>query len=199
MHVDASYTEYGRTDIDHADVRLSDGQAVAYHLTSPNSGSALEIVVVGGKTYVKAPGHARTPSRPWVVAAPSDPDTTIANLAGSPRGTLLDDSLAEYVQLAEDAVSISPPDPTHVDGRAATRYRLLLDNAKTPFDALGAFPNSQIAPLPVDIYLDAQGHPIRVATSTRLGGKPAALLIRFSRFDAPTHITAPAAQTIGPS
>lgn len=171
----------------------------ALHSTGPYDGGTLDLLVVGGKTYVKAPGHARTPSRPWVVAGPSDPDTAIANLASAPRGDLVDDSLSEYVQLAESAVSISPPSATRLDGMAVTRYRVTLDNATAPVGALDSFPASQVSPLPIDVYLDAKGRPIRVTASTQQGGRPAGLLLRFSRFDAPMHITAPSPQTIGPS
>jgi hypothetical protein len=85
-----------------------------------------------------------------------------------------------------------------VNGVKTTHYKIVVDIAKLPAnlpgkDSLGA---SGLSTLPLDLYVDDQGRPIRVSEDFKVQGQAVSTNVTVSRYNQPVTVVAPPASQV---
>lgn len=177
------------------DLRLSAGKVTAADVTQalPGGLGDVRVVIVGGQTYAQLPPVLRTGSAPWLRVSGTSGSATVRSLAAV-VGSILDIvSPAGVVTLTRAATSTVSHGVSELDGVRVTHYSLSVDPGRLPKSSGLAGGRS---PIPVELYVDAHGHLVRVQGRFTVLGQRIATTVDLSRFGAPTKITAPPADQV---
>lgn len=175
-----------------ADVTLKAGAATATDVHETESGTPVEVVTVGGKSYAKLPNAG---AKPWLVVSPTSSNPTVKSLATTPGVTDVLTSLSVVSGLVRSAQDVKDR------GTDATghHYTLSIDPKKgtgnSRLDGMLSLLGS--TKIPADLWLDPKNRPVRIVLHIAFGSGNFPVSVQVSNFDAPLTITAPSASEIG--
>lgn len=200
-HVELDFSLAGQQITGHGTEKLNDGTLTALDVTEtlPGGRGDIEVITVDGKTYGKLPASlGGGGSKPWALVTSSSSNPVISQLAPSLNSALASASPAILIAYVLAAKSIDDKGSATVDGVQATHYAIVVDISKLP----SSVPNhdelvgSGIATLPVDLYVDGKGRPVRFSDQLTVQGQSVAAQTTLSEFNQPVTITAPPASQV---
>lgn len=182
------------------DVTFANGATTASDIVLDQGGTKVEVITVGGTSYAKPPAAQNTSGKPWVKVSDSSSNEFVRALAGTLSLTTAATSIGDLTGLLATA-GTSPKDDgaESVDGVSSEHYTLTIDPTKVTGALGSALSVAHTKPLPVDLWIDAQGRPVQVKIGIPFGGKSLPLLVKISKFNAPVHISAPPASQVDSS
>lgn len=201
LHIALATTAGSATITGSGDEQLSHGSLTALDLTEAIKGAgSFRIIHVGTKTYVKLPagiaGHSV--AKPYTLVTTTSHDPVIKSLATSLRSTLDSSSVTSYSLLAQAASTVHALGKTTVGGASATHYSIVVDVTRLPatFPNRAALAGSGLKTIPVELYIDDRGRPVKVTEQFSVAGQHVAVVVVTSRYDAPARIVAPPASQV---
>ena len=170
------------------DFSYANGAATASDISLATSGQKSRIVTVGSTSYVQLPPGRSTDGKPWAVVNATSKNEFVREVASSLTLTKAASSLPAVADLVGTAAS--------VDDKGATstghEYAVVIDAAKSRGTTLGnLLADVGQQSVPVDLFLDSNGRPVRVVVAVKLGSQPFNITVDVSKFNAPLHISAP--------
>ncbi len=154
--------------------------------------------VVDGVVYLKVEGSDVLPAT-WVKLDPA----ALPEGAGQDLGGMLGGAGSGTVTAPLDALrevaDVEEIGDEEIDGIPTTHYRATLDPAKVagalgPLESLGGVAKPATGSMPVDLWVDADGHVVRVTQTIDLGAVDAGTItwtLDLREFGAPLELTAP--------
>lgn len=198
-HLTLQVTAAGKTIDGQGDETLSDGTLQDLDLTETVPGAGqLRIVNAAGQTYAQLPPPLTTPEKPWVLVSTSSSNPAIRQLATTLAQTQQSAALDQYTAFTQATSDLQVVGPEQVGGADATHYKLGVDVTKLP----GTFPGREalltagLTSLPVDLWVDRQGRPVKVDEDITVQGQRVVTEVTIGAFDAPVTITAPPADQV---
>ncbi|MDQ2750259.1 MAG: hypothetical protein M3Y44_12160 [Actinomycetota bacterium] len=176
------------------DESLTAGKVTAFDLSETVSETGiLRLRTVDGKTYVGLPPSLNHSGKPWALVTASSSDPVIRAMSTSIDSTQSATSLATPSAFVAAATSVKVDGPDQVNGAPATHYSIVADVTKLPVSYPGrqALIAAGLSTLPVELWIDSQGRPVKVSQHFTLRGQPVSSRVGLSRYNAPVHITAP--------
>jgi hypothetical protein len=182
------------------DEKVSNGKVTALDLseTVPQVGN-LSIVNVGGKTYVKLPPSENTGSKPWVLVSAQSKNPAIAQMASSLNQSLSAASINTYDSFVKAAKSVQVKGHETVNGVGTTHYLVVVDVKKLPTTSAfsqQALAASGLKTIPLDLWVDGQGRPIKFDANLSVQGQKVGIAATLSKYNQPVTITAPPANQV---
>lgn len=200
-HLAITATVAGQSLTGAGDERLSDGKVTGLTATEklPAGTGTVQIIVVGGKTYVKLPRALNPTGKPYLVVRPNSSNPVIRQIAGALDSAVSSASMQDVEAFVGAARAVRNDGPAMVDGVRTTHYTVVVDAAKLPaaLPARQHMPASGVGTIPVQLYLDSTDRPVRVSDQVTVQGQKVATDVVFSRYDEPVTITAPPAGQVG--
>ena len=175
-----------------ADVQLKAGAATATDVHLTESGTPVEVVTVGGKSYAKLPNAS---GKPWLPVSATSSNATVKSLATTPGVTDVLTSLSVVSGLVRSAQDVADKG-TDSTGH---HYTLSIDPKKGTgnprLDGMLSLLGS--TKIPADLWLDAKTRPVKVVLHIAFGSGNFPVTVLASNVDAPLTITAPSAAEVG--
>jgi hypothetical protein len=179
--------------------RYANGAATASDVLLGTGDQQVEVITVGATSYAKLPGSENSSGKPWLKVSADSSNQYVRGVADALRVANAAGSIPAVADVVDRATSAQDKGATSVDGAATHGYLIDVAPARAPDGALGALLR-QLGQqsVPVQLDLDQQGRPARIAVGVRLGALTLQVTITVTNFDAPVRITAPPADQIGP-
>ncbi|MEO6886571.1 MAG: hypothetical protein ABI232_09850 [Jatrophihabitantaceae bacterium] len=181
------------------DEKIADGKLAAMDLTEaiPEFGS-LHIVLIGDTTYMQLPTKYNTSGKPWQLVSADSTNPVIQQMAKSLASIQSSASMDRFTAFARAAKSVTSKGTDQIDGASAAHYAIVVDIAKLPDSTSGkdTLIQAGITTLPVDLWLDAQGRPVKLTEKLTAGGQSVSTVVTLTKYDAPVTITAPPADQV---
>jgi hypothetical protein len=175
------------------DFSFADGSATASDIMVNQGGQHTRVVTVGTTSYAMLPAGQNTTGKPWAKVSANSKNEFVRGVAGTLGLVKAASSLTAVAGLVSTATSVQDKGssgPGH-------EYALVIDPAKTSGTDLGALLSmAGPDPLPVTLFLDGAGRPVRVQVTLKLGSQPFDVTVDVSKYNAPVHITAPPASQV---
>jgi hypothetical protein len=186
------------------DEALAAGKVSAMSLSEQVGPNKLMILVVDGGVYVKLPPSMNKGAKPWLKASVGSTNPVLRQLAASLGTVEQSATLTQYGSFAQAASSLRTVGTEQVNGQKATHYSLIVDVAKVHSAAISAATKAEMSQagvtnIPVDIWVDGQGHPVKVSDRFTLKGQVVSTDVSVSRLNQPVTITAPPASQVSTS
>ncbi|HKC26984.1 MAG TPA: hypothetical protein VKB75_03125, partial [Jatrophihabitans sp.] len=199
LHLDIEIA--GMTLTGAGDEKLSDGKLVALDLTEnlPNDAGAIRVISVGGKTYAQLPASISNSGSRYLLVTPNSTNSVIQQLAGALDSALTSASLGGVAVFVRAAKSVKGEGTAPVGGVNAVHYSIMVDIAKLPASLPGRdqLQSGGVATLPVELYVDRQGRPVKISEQLRVGGQGVSTTALVTDYNKPVTITAPPANQVG--
>ena len=181
------------------DEELDGGVLTGLDITEsiPDVGS-LRLVIADGKTYAMLPASINPGSKPWVVIRSDSTNPTIQQLSTSIAQTQSSASIGATTAFVTAARSVTNKGSENVDGVETTHYSVDVDPSKLPADNPGkdALVQAGLSSLPIELYIDSQGRPIKVTEDFSVQGQDVSTEVSVSNYDQPVSIQAPPADQV---
>jgi hypothetical protein len=198
-HIDLDINAAGEAIKGSGDEELDGGVLTGMDITEslPEDEGSLRLLVAGNKTYAMLPSSINSsinPSgKPWVVIRSDSTNSVIQQLSQSISQTQSSASIGATTAFVTAARSVANKGAENVDGVDTTHYAIDVDPTKLPADNPGKAAASQagITSIPVDLYVDSQGRPVKVSENFSVQGQSVSVNIEVSNYDQPVHIVAP--------
>lgn len=166
-----------------------DGIATASDVVLDNGADTTRIITIGNTSYAQLPKARNTTGKPWVIVSATSKNEFVRALASSVTLSKAAGSLPAVADLAGTASSV-------VD-KGSGHYALVIDPTHSSGTTLGVLlADIGQKTVPVDVYLDSAGRPVKVRITVVLGKQTMLFRVDASRFNAPLHISAPAANQV---
>ena len=166
------------------DVTLSDGNPTATELHASSGGEPVVVVTRDGTSWLQTPTG-------WAKVAADSPNATAKKLSNPLGVVTLTNSLASLKAVGGLLAAATPTDQGQDAGNE--RYSLAVDPKKldqsTTLGQLLALVGGDS--VPVDMWIDAQGRPVKIALSVSFAGQKLDITVQLSNFDAPLDIPTP--------
>ena len=122
----------------------------------------------------------------------------VAQLATTLEQTQQSASLDQYTAFTQAASGLQVVGPEQVAGADATHYKLTVDVTPLPDTLPGreALLSAGLMSLPVDLWVDDQGRPVKVTENLSVQGQTVDTEVTIGNFDAPVTVTAPPADQV---
>lgn len=176
------------------DFSFANGKATASDITVDPGADATEIVTIGAASYAKLPKSRTTSNKPWVRVSETSKNEFVRALASRLTLNQAAASLPVLADIVATASSVHSAAPSGAGG--AEHYSLIIDSAKSGGSTLGILLRDLGTIVPIDVFLDSVGRPVRIHTSTKVGSTSFGFTVTAGKFNAPVHITAPAADQV---
>lgn len=182
------------------DQRLSGGKLDALNadVTLPGGVGRISVVVINGKAYAKLPPSLSDEKKPWVVISSKSANIVVQQVSDFVEVALTAASVGNLGELTSASTTVVYTGSATVGAVLATHYLLTVDPSKLP----GSVADSDVLgtkPIPVDLYLDLTGRPVKVRAKLTVSDQPADITIVFSKFDEEVTVSAPPANLIAPN
>ncbi|MGN6605689.1 MAG: hypothetical protein ACTHMS_01575 [Jatrophihabitans sp.] len=177
---------------------FANGQLTGVDLAGSIAGvGKVRVILSGGKAYAQVPTGLNTSGKPWLAVSADSKNLVASQLGGALSGIQGAASPTNLVTFIAAAKSLTDDGPAIIDGTATTHYTLVVDAAKLP----AGFPGKDdytttLAGSATELWLDAQGRPVRVSRQAVVQGAKVPITITASAFGAPVTITAPPADQV---
>jgi hypothetical protein len=182
------------------DEKLSAGKLVAMDITEqlPGGSGSLQLIIVDGKTYAKLPASLNKSGKPYVLVSGNSSNATVRALAGSLDSALSSASIGSVGAFITAAKTVKLVGSDTINGVKATHYSVVVDISKLPADLPGkdALASSGLKSLPLDLYIDDQGRPVRVNEDFKVQGQEVSSNVTVTDYNKPVNITAPPASQV---
>jgi LppX_LprAFG lipoprotein len=199
-HIALDINAAGQKVTGQGDEKLAAGKLVAMDITEqlPGGSGALRLIIVGGKTYAKLPPSLNKGTKPYVLVSASSSNPTIRSLASSLDSALSSASIGSVGAFITAAKSVKPVGEETITGVKTTHYAVVVDIAKLPAELPGkdALTSSGLKTLPLDLFVDEQGRPIRVTEDFTVQGQQVSTNVTVSDYNKPVTVTAPPASQV---
>ena len=167
-----------------SDVTLAGGNPTAIELHAVSDGQAVVVVTRDGASWLQQGSN-------WVKVAPDSPNATAKKLSNPLGVVTLTNSLASLKAVGSLLSAASATDKGQDAG--AERYALTVDPKKvdqstTLGQLLSLVGGNEV---PVDMWIDPQGRPVKIALSVSFAGQQVDVTVQLSNFNAPLDIPTP--------
>jgi hypothetical protein len=159
----------------------------------------VRVLIVNGKIYVNRGQNGK----PWLIATPESSDPVAAQLAKTMPTVLNESSVRYYVVLLGAGHDLHVIGAESVNGIACMHYHVDIDTrsaAKTlPGDQgqqMQQAADAGVDSIPLDLWVDAQGHPVKVTDTVSTEQASATVEVQMGHFNEDVHITAPPSDQI---
>lgn len=200
-HIELDVNAAGQDITGAGDEKLNCGKLTDLDLdeTIPGGVGDLELIITGGKTYAKLPTSINPTNKPWVLITANSSNSTVRQLAGSLQSTESSASISSSTAFVEAASSVKNNGPETVNGTATTHWSVVVDPSKLPNSNPGkaALVQAGLTSLPVELYVDSQGRPVRVTENFTTQGQQVSTRVDISNYNQPVSISAPPADQVG--
>lgn len=184
------------------DEKLANAKLLALNITEKVTGfGSLRLLSVGGRTYVGLPAAQNRSGKPWVLVRATSRNSFVRILASSLASLQQSAGVAQYTAFVTAAEQVRLDGPATVGGVPATHYSIVVDVRKLPTSSASkqAIIRAGLSSIPVELWVDGQGRPLKVTDTFSIAGQTFATTATLSRFDAPLTITAPPASQVDTS
>ncbi|HET8582478.1 MAG TPA: hypothetical protein VFL65_04460 [Jatrophihabitans sp.] len=200
-HLTVSATVAGQSVNGSGDEKLSDGKVTGMEITEglPAGGGSVEVIVVGGKTYVKLPSALNLGGKPYQLVTPNSSNPVVKRLAGTMDSAVSSASVEDVSAFVQSARSVKKVGTTTVAGVPTTHYTAVVDVAKLPANlpARQQLTAAGVTSVPVQLYVDSSYRPVQVSEQLTVQGQKVSTNALFSRYNAPVSISAPPSGQVG--
>jgi hypothetical protein len=178
--------------------QVKNGAATAMELNDRLGSTATSVRVIGDRLYIKLPAAAAASGKSWLEVSTTSSNPMLRRLASQLASAREQAATNQYGPLVASASAVRTVGPETVGGVPTTHYRLQIDPAKEHNPLLSAtefrvMKRLGLRSVPVDMWLDAQGRPVKVVDRLRVYGHDVVTTITLGGFDQPVHIVAPPA------
>lgn len=199
-HISLNVDAAGQKVSGAGDEKLAAGKLVAMDITEqlPGGAGSLQLIIVGGKTYAKLPPALNKSGKPYVLVSGNSSNATVRALAGSLDSALSSASIGSVGAFITAAKTVKLVGTDTINGVKATHYSVVVDISKLPADLPGkdALGSSGLKTLPLDLYIDDQGRPIRVNEDFKVQGQEVSSIVTVTNYNKPVTVTAPPASQV---
>lgn len=180
------------------DFRYSDGAATASHVLLGSGDQQIEVITIGSTSYAKLPAAENTSGKPWLKVSANSSNQYVRGVSAALAVASAAGSIPAVADIVDSATSARDNGMTTVNGVAAHSYSIDVAPAQVPAGPLGSLLR-QLGQqsVPIELALDQQNRPVRIAVSVHLGGLSTVVTIDVSRFNQPLQIAAPPADQVG--
>jgi hypothetical protein len=199
-HIHMAINAAGSSITGSGDERFAGGKVTDMQLNmSAASMGTFDLIISNGKTYVKLPQSLTHSPKPWLLVTSNSSNPVISSMAQSLSSTLNQTSVDYYRVFVQSAKSVSDEGADTVNGAPATHYRLVVDPNKLATTALGkqALKSLGTSSLPVDLWVDSAGRPVKVLENLTAAGQHVRATVTLSKYNQPVRISAPPANQVG--
>jgi hypothetical protein len=196
VHLVLNVTTPSQTVNGEGDAKLADAALKALDITEQlGSGDKRRLLIVDqpGESYAQIGGTANPTGKPWLLITPDSTNPTARNLAASLDAVRRSASFDHFSALASAARSVTLAGKESINGTPVDHYSIEVDVAKLPNETPSRQPllAAGIATLPLELYVDGQGRPVKATQDLTVQGQHTTTAITFSKFNEPVSITAP--------
>lgn len=198
-HIQMSINASGQTVTASGDERLAGGQVAAMDLNMAGAGlGQFQMIIVNKKTYMKLPQALTHSTKPWLLVSANSSNPMVANIGKSMSSTLDQTSVDYYRLFVQSAKSVADEGSDTVGGAPATHYRLVVDPKKLGTTQLGRDALKALggASVPVDLWVDGTGRPVKVVENITAMGQHVRAVVTLSKYNQPVQVTAPPASQV---
>jgi hypothetical protein len=199
-HLNLTFTIAGITVTGSGDEKVSQGTLTAMKLSeSLPTGGTIQVIHVDNKTYVKLPAAENHTGKPYILVSPQSSSPIVQQLAGSLNTALSAASIKTYDTFVRAAKSIKVDGHETVAGVGATHYTVVVDVTKLPTTSAfskQALAASGIKTIPVDLWIDDQGRPVKIVEKLSIQGKSLNVTATIGKYNQPVSIAAPPANQV---
>jgi hypothetical protein len=170
-------------------IALTNGTATASQFRIGTGDGATQVITVGSAAYAKLPAGQNTSGKPYLKVSADSGNEFIRGLDSSLQILQAASSLGDLTDLIGEAGSFTDKGMT---GSPSTHeYTFTITG-----DAKGSTLQKQLAelgsaPVPVDLFVNAQNLPVKIVLSINLAGSSLPVTATLSDFNAPLTIAAP--------
>lgn len=170
------------------DFTFANGNTQASHLTVATGSQQVEVITVGSSSYAKLPGEGK----PWTRVSADSSNGLVRNLATTLPLVEAVGSLSQLAAIIAGASDVRDKGATTLNGAPAHRYTLTVSPSAPGsgqlHDLLSRLGNK---PVPVQLWLDGKGRPLRVQLALDVAGQTFPLVVTIDKYNAPVTIKAP--------
>lgn len=189
----------GQTITGSGDEQVANGKVTSLQITETLPGNQqIRIVRVNNKTYAKLPQSLSKSAKPYVLVNSNSSNPQLRALGQSIDSSLQSASVNSASIFVNAASSVRSLGASSVNGVATTRYAVTVNPQKFPSTVPGksAIVAAGIKSIPLDLFVDSEGRPVRVITRIAVAGKTTASTATISRYNQPVSISAPPASQV---
>lgn len=201
-HFTLNMSAAGQTITGEGDQKLANGTVQAMDLTEEiGSLGKLRIIIVDRSTYAQLPPALNQSGKPWVLITKDSSNPVVRTMAASLESVQNSASLEQFTTFTTAAKRVTLVGNESLDGTPVTHYSIEMDVSKLPNNTPGqqTLLTGGVTTVPIEIYLDSEGRPAKVASNFTAQGQPVSTVITLSRFNEPVSISAPPADQVGTS
>lgn len=199
-HIDLDLNAAGQEIKGSGDEELDGGVLTGMDISEslPENEGSLRLLIAGNKTYAMLPDSINPSDKPWVVIRSDSTNSVIQSLSQSISQTQASASIGATTAFVTAARSVTNKGAENVDGVDTTHYAIDVDPTKLPADNPGKAAAAQagLTSIPVDLYVDSQGRPVKVSENFTVQGQAVSVDIDVSKYDQPVNIVAPPADQV---
>ncbi|PPK69848.1 hypothetical protein V5P93_006512 [Actinokineospora auranticolor] len=200
VHMEYTVNAQGMEITGEGDMDLGSELAMQMKMDMPTG--SVEVRLVDRVMYVKIPQAAQT-GKPWVKVDLDGTSATAKQLSG-----ILDSSQqtnpTKILEQLGDAGEITSTKEETVDGVQTTRYSITVQVSKLKDkamgmseDALSQLQASGVKELPVDVWIDQDGLPVKYQVEMTIAGQKVKTVATYKDWGKPVTIKAPPASQVG--
>jgi hypothetical protein len=181
--------------------RLSAGKVIAMDLTETLAGDVIRMLVVDGRAYVNVVSGPDATGMTWILASPTSKNPTLKSLAGSIASAQQSGAADTYGVFVLAARSAKKVGTEQIAGQPTTRYTVTVDLRKVHSRLITtqmrqAMAEAGISTIPLDLWLDDHGRPLKVVDVIAADGQRATNTVTLTKYNEPVTITAPPAADV---
>jgi hypothetical protein len=181
------------------DFRYANGSATASHIVLASGDQQTEVITVGSTSYAKLPQGENTSGKPWLKVSADSSNQYVRGVSDALGVANAAGSIPAVADIVDSASSAQDKGKTTVNGIAAHAYAVDVVPSQAPAGPLGSL-LQQLGQktVPIQVAVDKQNRPVRIAVDVRLGGLSTVVTISVSKFDQPLRISAPPPDQVAP-
>ena len=182
------------------DEQVANGKLVALDLTEDVPGlGPIRVIYVHGTAYAKLPAALNSTDKAYLVVSDSSSNSYVRQLASSLDSALSAVALSGITDITAAAKTFDVKGTDTVAGVQTTHYSIVVDVAKLPADFQGksAIEASGMKTVPLELYVDRAGRPVRLVETLTSQGQTAVTTTTVTGYNKPVTITAPPSDQVG--
>jgi hypothetical protein len=197
-HLELSEATGGTTITGAGDETVSNGKVVSIDLHETVGSMKLRFIIVNGRVYAQLPPTLYAATKPWVEISPTTTNAQLQQVYSSFQSSIQTGTGDSVRLLLSAATGLKVKGTEQLDGTPAKHYSMdvIIANLPSTFPNRDALTHSGLTKLPLDLYVDAQGHVRKVTEDFTVSGQHVMTEVTLTKIDQPVHITAPPADQV---